>query len=303
MITKQYVLDHTYHNTGYRLRKKRHNMIKKKYIKEITFYTLQEMLDDEDRKAALLRANQPADYIVEDEMKRMTGDMESVLEQMGFENAHISYDVSCNQGSGASFIFTALNWKKFIIDRGVTVQTLVNNQEYSLDPIVESTYKEIQEFFQKSGFEETLHMLALYNALPNIEGRANSLSNHYCHVNTVDILDENTIYSSELPTTLQDKDIAIPFSNIMAELADTTEFSETFSQLVVAIRKHYKALCSDIYATLRDEYNSFFEPANIIAGLKEEEIPLFTENGVLYDLAIAPDLVPLTSDTESVPEY
>lgn len=140
--------------------------VHKKIIKELTLYTLEEMLADPKLKANLLAANQETDEFLNLSLEYDQEEIVSDLESKGFHDVKVYYDLSGCQGSGAYFTF-----------EGVNVLKLMKKEK----SIYHSAHP-IRYLFKDWG--RKLRQLDSYSDIKTVQ---NHWANHYCHENCVDI--------------------------------------------------------------------------------------------------------------------
>lgn len=140
--------------------------IHKKYVKEITLYTLDEMLADSKLKANLLEANEENEQFLNISLEQDAEDIEAELESKGFQDVKVYYDLSGCQGSGVYFTFD-----------GVNILKLMQKEK----SIYHSAYI-IKYAFKDWG--RKLRQLYSYVGIRTIQ---NHWSNHNCHSRCVDI--------------------------------------------------------------------------------------------------------------------
>lgn len=152
--------------------------VHKKIIKELTLYTLEEMLADPKLKKNLLDANQETDEFINLSLEQDQEEVVLDLESKGFCNVKVNYDLSYCQGSGAYFTF-----------EGVNVLKLMKKEK----SIYHSAYP-IRYLFKDWG--RKLRQLDSYSDIKTIH---NHWANHYCHENCVDIeFDDKSIDFTDL---------------------------------------------------------------------------------------------------------
>lgn len=233
----------------------------KKYlvVKEIVTYSLEEMLSDPEKKKKLIEANQPTESFELMEMEIAEEDNLNWLEQIGFENPKLYWDISCSQGSGASFTFDNVNIGKLI--EVYPDKELTSNLDGARD----------------DGFRSTLLFLEV-NAYPSLRiyGQQNHLSNHYTHSKTVDIY-------YEIPDDIDERsgEPWLPV-HIVNEVLEVNEFRKYVESLVEIVKKIYEDATYRIYRNLQTSYEEMHEEKYIIGELKENEEDEFLENGQIF---------------------
>lgn len=141
--------------------------INKKVVKDLTLYTLEEMLADEKLKKNLLKANAEDEHFLSISMEDRENNLAEYLEKQGFHDVKIYYDLSCCQGSGCCFDFD-----------GCDIFKIAKNYRELLSPV-----NKIRYLF-KDWNRGKLRYLQSYVATKTVK---NSFANHYCHSRTRDI--------------------------------------------------------------------------------------------------------------------
>lgn len=233
----------------------------KKYlvVKEIVTYSLEEMLSNPEKKKKLIEANQPTESFEEMEMELAEEDNLNWLEEMGFENPKLYWDIGCSQGSGASFTFDNVNINKLI--EIYPNRELANNLDGTRD----------------DGFRSTLLFLEKhpYPSL-RIYGQQNHLSYHYSHSKTVDI-------HYEIPDDIDERsgEPWLPV-HIVNEVLEASEFRKYVESLVEIVEEIYEDAAYTVYKNLQTTYWEMHEEKYIIGELKENGEDEFLENGQIF---------------------
>ena len=173
--------------------------VHKKFIKELTLYTLDEMIADPKLKKKLLEANKESEDFLDLSMKMDVEDLEAELESKGFQDVKIHWDLSYCQGSGVYFTFD-----------GVNVFKLMKHEK----SIYESAQK-IKYLFKDWG--RKLKQLYTYVGIKAIE---NHWANLNCHSKCVDIEFEYSVeeYTKGWEDTQSFKDFETDFKNLYQDL-------------------------------------------------------------------------------------
>lgn len=217
--------------------------VHKTISKELTLYTLDEMLADEKLKKNVLDANREPFHVMDLVIKDRSDDLAEELEKKGFQEVEIYYDLSYCQGSGACFDFNGCNILK------------IASNYNQLIPYVEN----IKWLFKDWGFRGKIGC-SLNSYCDFIKTRENSFANHYCHEKTRDI----------------DFDITLPPEKISSDdkLA-IDEFQKAFEKL-------YRDICQDILKKLRAE-EKYYQSDDYTKELLESNYSYcyFYENGTI----------------------
>lgn len=189
--------------------------VHKTISRELTLYTLDEMLADEKLKKNVLDANREPFHVMDLVIKDKSDDLAQELEDQGFKNVEIFYDLSYCQGSGACFDF-----------EGCNILKIASNYSQLL-PYVENIKWLFKEWTIRGKISGSI------DSYCDFKTNENSFAHHYCHERTRDI-DFNWIPALDT--------VALNSNNKLA----IDEFQQAF-------RKLYIDICIDICKKLRAE--------------------------------------------------
>ena len=224
-------------------------MKKVKLEKVIEVFSLEEMLNDPEKKKNFLGKNQLNEFDEETLMEVELEEQTEWVESLGFKGVDIHYDVSCCQGSGASFIFSNVDIKKLIDEAPNRVLA-----------------GELDEAIQ-DGFPNTLEHLLNEEAI-QICGTWNHLSNHYTHEKTVDV-------EGEYPDDVNDE--------ILNEAVNSSDFEKYFDNIVGIVREIYYDVAGELYRRFDRAWDYIHSEESIINICKENGEDLFTEDGRVFN--------------------
>ena len=218
--------------------------VHKTISREVILYTLDEMLADEKLKKNVLDANREPDSVMERIIEDKSNDLAKELEDQGFEDVEIYYDLSYCQGSGACFDFNGCNVLK-IASHYPKLLPFINN---------------IKWLFKDWGFRGKIS--SSIDSYCDFKTNENSFANHYCHEKTRDI-DFNWIPALDTVDLNSDNKLAID------------EFQQIFRRLYIDI-------CLDIRNKLRAEEEYYQSDEYTIELLKSNNsFNYFYENGTI----------------------
>ena len=140
--------------------------VRRRFIKELTLYTLDEMIADPTLKKNLLEANKETDEFLNISMEQDVENLEDELEAKGFQQVKIYWDLSYCQGSGVYFTFDGVNMLK-----------LMKSEK--------SIYKSAQKI--KYLFKDCTRRLKRIYTYVGTKAVPNHWANHNCHEKCVDI--------------------------------------------------------------------------------------------------------------------
>lgn len=220
--------------------------VHKTISRELTLYTLDEMLADEKLKKNVLDANREPDSVMERVLEYRSDDLANMLEKKGFQEVKIYYDLSYCQGSGACFDFNGCN-----------VLKIASNYN-RLIPYVEN----IKWLFKDWARRGKINSIDSYCDFKTNE---NSFANHYFHERTRDI---EFNWKTEIDEAPSDK-----FSSDDKLAID--EFQQAF-------RKLYIDICIDVRNKLRAE-EEYYQSDDYTKELLESNYSYcyFYENGTI----------------------
>ena len=243
-----------------------------KLEKVIDIYSLDEMLADPEKKAKLIEFNQPCECEEQAVMDDTSDDIASEIEEYGFKNIHPQWDMSCSQGSGASFSFEDVDIAK-LID---------NYPDRSLAGELDNA--------RLDGFRETLEYI---KDDVIISGKFNSFANHYTHEKTVDV-------DIDYPDDVNDD---TQVGAIVNEVLQTTEFRNYMDYIREVVEKIYYDAAGLLYKKLSDQWEWLHSEEAIIENLKGNGDLEFTADGKCFkpDIYDYPDYT-ITSVVDDV-EY
>lgn len=219
--------------------------VHKTISREVTLYTLDEMLADEKLKKNILDANREPDQVMEVIIKDKSDDLAKELEDQGFEDVEIYYDLSYCQGSGACFEFNGCNILK-IASHYPKLLPFINNIKW--------LFKD----WARRGKIDSIDSSCDFKTKPN------SFANHYCHEKTRDIY-FNLLTELDTLNVSSDNKLAID------------EFQQIFRRLYIDI-------CLDIRNKLRAE-EEYYQSDDYTKELLESNYSYcyFYENGTICD--------------------
>lgn len=211
--------------------------INKKITKEVTLYTLEEMLADEKLKKNLLKANAEDEHFLSISMEDRENDLIEYLEKQGFQDVKIYYDLSCCQGPGCCFDFD-----------GCDIFKIAKSYKELLSPV-----NKIRYLF-KDWNRGKLRYLQSYVATKTVK---NSFANHYCHSRTRDI---EFNYSN---SDIEDIDCyKRGFENVFRQV-----YLNICAYLLDELRKEYDYFTSEEFLIedlkAREEFSLFYENGTI----------------------------------------
>lgn len=217
--------------------------------KNYTVYSLDEMLADKKLKEKLLKANEPDEWAIESDLKIEIEELYSQLEEKGFMNPNILYDISYCQGSGACF----------------------DCDDISLQKVLKDVYKDL-------GLTEED-----YNIIVKLEEDdfikyctyTNSYANHYCHSKTRYIAEKYNYDYDDYPEYARSH-----WKN------DNDEMDEVFGESGTIIRylvEEYQDNCYKLYKQLQDRYEYMMSEEYISQDLRENGYNKFLENGTIFN--------------------
>ena len=212
--------------------------IHKQYTKELTLYTLEEMLADPQLKTNLLKANQESEQFLDISLQQDVEDIESELESKGFYDVKVYYDLSCSQGSGAYFTFD-----------GVNVLKLMKKEK--------SIY--YSAYIIKYAFKDWGRKLRQLDSYVGIRTIQNHWANHNCHSRCVDI---EFNYSN---IDFTEKEYSKSFKNFEADFNDL--YQDFCSNIYSKLQKSLEYFTSDEFLIedlkAREEFTLFHENGTI----------------------------------------
>jgi len=232
--------------------------VHKRFIKELTLYTLDEMIADPELKKKLVEANKESDQFLDLSMKMDVEDIEVELKSKGFQDVKVFWDLSCCQGSGAYFTFD-----------GVNVFKLMKYEK--------SIYKSAQKI--KYLFKDWGRKLRQLDTYVGIKTVTNHWANHYCHSRCVDIEFEYSVeeFTKGWEDTQSFKDFEADFrdlyqdlcSNIYSRLQKSLDYYESEDFLIEDLRS-------------REPISYYLDTGQLYGPLNEENPLLNSITGFIY---------------------
>jgi len=219
--------------------------VHKTISKEVTLYTLDEMLADEKLKKNVLDANREPDPVMERIIEDKSNDLAIELEKKGFQKVEIYYDLSYCSGSGACFDFNGCNILKIA-------------KNY---PELLSYIKNIKWLFKDWARRGKINSIDSYC---EIKTERNQFANLYCHAKTRNIYFNWNMKLDMINLSSDDKSVI-------------GEFQQAFRSLYVDI-------CQDILKKLRAE-EEYYQSDDYTKELLESNYSYcyFYENGTICD--------------------
>lgn len=227
----------------------------------LTVYTYEEMIADDTRRKSLVATNPIGEWQEDEEMNIIVSDLVEELENQGFSEVKIMYDLSCSQGSGACFDFSDID----IVELSEKVPALTE----VLDPYI-----------------ETVRFLIDYDSFLSVKTTRNSFANHYCHSKTrnleyISILDE----LEKLDDQLLDFEYEKKRYPIIRELLRTQSFSDFITDVVNTLEEVYQDKCHYIYRKLQKHWDYLHSESYCLEEVKSMISPnaMFLSNGRVID--------------------
>jgi hypothetical protein len=232
------------------------------------------MLADPEKKAKLIEFNQPCECEEQAIMDDTSDDIMAEIESYGFKGTKAQWDLSCCQGSGASFSFENVDIDS-LIDKYPDRDLAANLDNAKCD-----------------GFEDTWLYLSEHGDEPIFRGNFNSLSNHYTHEKTVDVLVEHDEISEYDEAAL-----------IVNDVIQTNDWDSHLEDIRKEVEKIYYDAAGLLYKKLSDQWEWLHSEEAIIENLKGNGDLEFTADGKCFkpDIYDYPDYT-ITSVVDDV-EY
>lgn len=236
-------------------------------IKTYMVYTLKEMLEDPDKRKALLdRHRLTGDdsdwHLLEMYLREDVEDALGRIHNLGFDAdvKDVCYDLSCCQGSGACFDFENLDLNKLL-----EAEDTENSKIEGLRNLLHDNFQGSFEYFLEN------------KQMPKIHSTRNSYASHYTHSRTRDVNWEE--FDTDSP--------------IAEDLIETKEFSSIWEQAIDQIEEIYREECSILYNYLSKRYNHYSSDEFALEDVNSEysENALFLENGVFFEPGVNEELV------------
>ena len=249
-------------------------MKKYKLEKVINVYSLEEMLQDPEKKKKLIEVNQPCEAEEQAIMDDTESDIMAEIEGYGFKGTKAQWDLSCCQGSGASFSFENVDIDS-LIDKYPDRDLAANLDNAKCD-----------------GFEDTWLYLSEHGDLPTFRGNFNSLSNHYTHEKTVDVLVEHNEINEYDETAL-----------IVNDVIQTNDWDSHLEDIRKEVEKIYYDAAGILYKKLNAQWDWLHSEEAIIENLKGNGDLEFTSDGKCFrpDIYDYPDYT--ITEVEDTDDY